>query len=154
MKLGVLCPDNSFPPLMLTLYRDLIRPWMEYASHVWRGSTHTDLLNRVESKVFLLNSPLLTDCLQSLTLRRNIASLAAFYLYFHAYCSSELANCMHLPLPRPRCTRLSTYSHPYSIHFTNGRDKEYLHSPIPFTCKLWNSLPLYFFSAYLWLELI
>ena len=69
MKLGVLCRLRQFfsPYQLLTLYRGLIRPCMEYASQVWGGSTHTALLNRVESKAFrLINSPPLTDCLQSL----------------------------------------------------------------------------------------
>ena len=59
MKLGVLSRLRQFysPPQLLTLYRGLIRPCMEYASHVWGGSTHTALLNRVESKAFrLINS--------------------------------------------------------------------------------------------------
>merc|ERR1712035_176745 len=56
---------------------------MEYASHIWGGSTHTSLLNRVESKAFrLINSPPLTDCLQSLKIRRSVASLSIFYRFF------------------------------------------------------------------------
>ncbi|MPC53713.1 hypothetical protein E2C01_047611 [Portunus trituberculatus] len=51
---------------------------MEYSSHVW-DSTHTVLLERVESKAFcLINSPPLTDCLQPLSHCRNIASLFIF----------------------------------------------------------------------------
>ena len=144
MKLGVLCRLRQFfsPYQLLTLYRGLIRPCMEYASHVWGGSTHTALLNRVEAKAFrLINAPPLTDCLQSLIHRRSVASLSIFYRYFHGYCSSELANCMPPPLPRPRRTRLSTFSHPYSVHLTNARVNQHLHSFIPFTGKLWNSLP-------------
>ena len=63
-----------------------------------RGSTHTALLNRMESKAFrLISSPPLTDCLDCLSHRRNVASLSIFYRYFHADCSSEFA-C--LPLSR------------------------------------------------------
>ena len=59
------------------------------------GSIHTALLNRVESKAFrLISSPPLTDCLDSLSHQHNVASLSLFYHYFHADCSSELANCM------------------------------------------------------------
>ena len=150
MKLGVLCRLHQFfsPYQLLTLYRGLIRPCMEYASHVWGGSTHTALLNRVESKAFrLINSPPLTDCLQSLKHRRNVASLSIFYRYFHGYCSSDFANCMPPLLPRPRRTRLSTLSHPYSFHLTNSRVNQHLHSFIPFTGKLWNSLPDSVFPA-------
>ena len=115
--------------------------------HVWENLTHTVLLNRVESKAFrLINSPPLTDCLDTLSHRRNVASLSIFYLYFHADCLSELANYMPPHLPRHRCTRLSTSSHPYSVHLPNARVNQYLHSFIPYTNKLWNSLPLSVFS--------
>ena len=111
------------------------------------GSTYTALLNRVDSKAFcLINSPPLTDCLDSLSHRRNVASLSLFYRYFHTDCSSELANSMPLPLPRPRCTRLSI-SHPYSVHFSNAKFNQYFHSFIPYTGKLWNSLPLSVFPS-------
>ena len=33
-----------------------------------------------------------------------------------------------LSLPRPPCTRLSTYSHPYSVHLFNGRISQHFHS--------------------------
>ena len=124
MKLGVLSRLRQFysPPQLLTLYRGLIRPCMVYASHVWGGSTHTALLNWMESKAFrLINSAPLSDCLQLLSHRRNVASLALFYRYFHANCSSDLANCVPPLLPRPRCTRLASSSHPYSVHLSNAR---------------------------------
>ena len=144
-KLGVLFRLSQFftPQQLLALYRGLIRPCMEYASHVWGGSTHTQFLNRVESKAFrLINSSPLTDCLQPLSLRRDVASLAIFYRYFHSNCSSELANCMPPPLLRPRCTRLSTLSHPYTVQTPFARVNQYLHSFFVSTGKLWNSLPL------------
>ena len=110
------------------------------------GSTHTALLNRGESKAFRLNnSPPLSDCLDSLSHRRNVASLSIFYRYFHADWPSKPAKYMPPPLPRPRCTRLSTFSHPYSVHLPNARVNQYLHSFIPYTGKLWNSFHLYVF---------
>ena len=63
------------------------------SSHVWRAWTHTATPNRVESKVFrLINSPPLTNCLDSLSHRRNVAYLFLFCRYFYADCFSELAN--------------------------------------------------------------
>ena len=143
-KLGALFRLRQFftPHQLLALYRGLVRPCVEYASHVWGGSTHTQLLNRVESKAFrLVDFPPLTDCLQPLASRRDVASLAIFYRFFHANCSSELANCMPPLLMRPRCTRLSTYSHPYSVQIPYARVNQYLHSFFVSTGKLWNSLP-------------
>lgn len=54
-----------------------------------------------------------TNCLPSLIVGRNVASLAIFFSYFHVKCSSGLANGL-LPLLRSLCTRLSTPAHPYA----------------------------------------
>ena len=119
------------------------------ASHVWGGFTHTELLNKIESKAFrLIDSPLLTDCLQLLTLHRNAASLAIIYRYFHANCSSELADCMPLTLLRPCHTRFSIHLHPYSVHQPYAKVNQYLHSFFPSTGKLWNSLPESVFPSF------
>ena len=135
-KLDVLCRFHQFSPPTSCWHCKgaLSAPCMAYTSHVWGVSTHTELLNKVESKVFLLiDSPPLTDCLQHLTIHRIVASLAIFYRYFHA-------NCMPSPLPRPHLTRFSTDSHPYSVHPPSARINQYLHSFFPFTSKFWNSL--------------
>ncbi len=107
---------------MLTIYKGLVRPCMEYASHIWGGSTHTALLNRVESKALrLTDCPHLSYCHLPLKSRRTVASLSIFYRYFHAHCSSEVADCMPPPLPEPRQTRLSSFAHPYSIQTPYAR---------------------------------
>ncbi|MPC99166.1 hypothetical protein E2C01_094563 [Portunus trituberculatus] len=101
MKLGVLRRLRQFfsPLQQLTLYKGLIRPF---------------LLDRVESKAFcLINFPPLT--LQPLSHRRNVASLTIFYRYFHVNYSTDLTNYMPPRLLWPRCTRLSSSSHPYSL---------------------------------------
>ena len=78
------------PCLLLTLYRTLSSP--VWSTHLTYGAAPRTL-NKVESKAFrLIDSPLLTDCLQPPTLHRNVASLAIFYRYFHANCSSELVS--------------------------------------------------------------
>ncbi|KAL7644590.1 UNVERIFIED_CONTAM: hypothetical protein RMT77_004127 [Armadillidium vulgare] len=61
-RLGVLRRLQHFftPPQLLALYRGVVRPCMEYASHIWGGSTHTVLLEKVESRAFRLNSSALT----------------------------------------------------------------------------------------------
>ena len=111
-----------------------------------RLNSHSLTKQSLKSKAFrLINSPPLTDCLDSLSHRRNVASSSIFYRSFHADCSSELANCMLPSLPRPRCTRLSNSFHIYSVYLPNARVNQYLHSFIPYTNKLWNSLPMFFF---------
>ncbi len=143
-KLGVLWRFRQYfsPHQLLTLYRGLIRPCMEYSCHVWGGSTHTALLNKVESKAFrLINYPPLTDCLQSLDLRRNVASLAIFYRYSYENCSSELADCMPPLLPRLVNTRQSAQSHSRSVQTPYARVNQYAQSFFLSTGKLWNCLP-------------
>ena len=72
---------------------------MEYGSHVWEGSTHTDLLNRVEFKVFRLsNFPPLTDCLDTSSHRCNVTSLSLFIAIFML---TAPMNLMHL---HPSCS--------------------------------------------------
>ena len=96
----------------------------------------------VESKAFrLINSSPLTNCLQPLFHRCNVASLALFYRYFHANCSSDLANCVPPLLLQPRCTRLGSSSHPYSVILSNAGVNQYSQSFIPFSGKLCNYLP-------------
>ncbi|MPC50562.1 hypothetical protein E2C01_044391 [Portunus trituberculatus] len=42
---------------------------------------------------------------------------------------------------RPRCTKLSSSSHPYSVQPSNGGVNQDSQLVIPFTGKLWNFLP-------------
>src|ERR1700755_230901 len=115
---------------------------MEYASHIWGGSTHTALLKKVESRAFrLINSPALTNSLQSLSSRRIVASLSLYYRYYNGYCSSELSRCIPPPLRRARATRLSTQSHPFSVQLSDPRLNCYAHSYMYSSSKVWSTLP-------------
>src|ERR1700755_2019506 len=72
-SLGVLSRLRSFftPPQLLALYRGVVRPCMEYTSHIWGGSKHTALLEKVESRAFpLINSFDFTNSLKFLSFRR------------------------------------------------------------------------------------
>ncbi len=123
-RLGVLHRLQHFfsSQQMLTVYKGLVCPCMEYASHIWGGSTHNELLDRVESKVLcLIGYPHLTNYLLPLKSCRTVTSLSIFYSYFHAHCSSELADCMPPPFLRPRQTRFSSFAHPYSIQTLYAR---------------------------------
>ena len=85
-RLGVLRRLQHFftPPQLLALYRGVVRPCMEYASHIWGGFTHTAFLEKVESRAFcLINSPPLTNSLQSLSARRIVASFSLYYCYYN-----------------------------------------------------------------------
>src|ERR1044072_3126891 len=115
---------------------------MEYASYILGGFTHTVLLEKIESKVFrLINSPALTNSLQSLSARRIVASLSLYYLYYNGHCSSELSRRIPPPLRRALATRLSTQSHPFSVQLSDPRLNRYAHSYMYSTGKVWNTLP-------------
>src|ERR1044072_2197184 len=76
-RLGVLRRLQHFftPPQLLALYRGVVRPCMEYVSHIWGGSTFTALLEKVESRAFrLINSP----SLQFFSSRQIVASLSLY----------------------------------------------------------------------------
>ena len=69
---------------------------------MWGGSPFTRILDRVEAKAFrLIDDARLTSSLDSLSLRRRVASLTMFYKIYFAFCSSELRSIIPPPLPRP-----------------------------------------------------
>ena len=121
---------------------------MEYASYIWGGSTHTVLLEKVESRAFpLINSPALTNSLQSLSARRIVASLSLYYRFYNRHCSSELSGRIPPPLRRARATRLSTQSHPFFVQLSDPRINRYAQSYIYSIGKIWNTLPLSVFPT-------
>src|SRR6201990_2691117 len=70
-KLGILFRLREFfsSEQLLQIYKGLIRPCMEYCSHIWGGSGSSSLLDRVESKAKrLINCPLLSNSLDLLPL--------------------------------------------------------------------------------------
>ncbi|KAL7638931.1 UNVERIFIED_CONTAM: hypothetical protein RMT77_010465 [Armadillidium vulgare] len=121
---------------------------MEYSSYIWGGSSHTVLLEKVESRAFrLINSPALTNSLQSLSASRIVASLSLNYRYYNGHCSSELSRRIPPPLRRARATRLSTHSHPFSVQLSDHRLIRYTHSYKYSTGKVWNTPPLSVFPT-------
>src|SRR5678815_3510703 len=75
---------------LLQLYKGLIRPCMEYYSHIWGGSGFTRLLDRVESKAKrLINCSVLSSSLDPISLRRDVGALSLFYRYRSGRCSRE-----------------------------------------------------------------
>ena len=134
---------NSAP--LLKLYTGFIRPCLEYFSHIW-GSSHTSLLNRVESKaICLIGDHSLTSTLDPLSLCRKVASLSLFYRYYFGHCSEELASCIPPPMTLPRFTRQASFAHNYCVELSNGRINRFSDGFFPSTSRLWNSLPSLYF---------
>ena len=143
-KLGVLfrCKKFFSSVQLFKLYIGLIRPCLEYCSHVWGSSPSVSLLDRVESKAIrLINDHALTSSLDPLSLRRKVASLSLYYRYYFGHCSSELFERIPQSLRRPRSTRQAALSHRYSVELCNPRIDRYGDCFFPSTSKLWNSLP-------------
>ena len=147
-KLGVLTRFRRFftPPQFYSLYRGQIRPCMEYCSHVWGGSPHVALLDKIERRALrIINAPALTSSCQPLSVRRDVASLSLFYRYYHQHCSTELHLCVPPPLRRARDTRLASTSHEFSLQLSNPRLRIVGGSFFYRTGRLWNDLPSYVF---------
>ena len=147
-KLGILfrCKNHFTPKQLLKLYVTMIRPSLEYCSHIWGSSTHSSLLDRVESKALrLINDSTITSSLDSLSLRRKVSALSLFYRYYHSRCSLELAGCVPPPLLRPRRTRQSVNAHEFSVQLETIRINRASDCFFPATSALWNSLPAFVF---------
>ena len=133
---------------ILQLYKGLIRPCMEYCSHIWGGSGSTLLLDRVEAKAKrLINCPILSDSLDPLSLRRDVGALSLFYRYYNGRCSRELTSRIPPPLRRPRNTRGALFSHENCVNIGDSRITRCGTSFFPATSVLWNSLPSFIFPA-------
>ena len=97
---------------LLKIYIGLIRPCLEYCSHIWSGSSYACILDRIESKAFrLINDRNLTDPLDPLHLCCKVASLSFFYRYYFGHCYSQLKDWVPQPIPRFRCTLQAVASH-------------------------------------------
>ena len=88
--------------------------------------------------------PSLAVSLDSLAQRRNVASLSLFYRYYFGRCSSELAQLVPLSYSRGRSTYYSDRLLDFSV--TIPRCYKDVNSFFPHTGRLWNSLPIEYFS--------
>ena len=135
------------PPALLYLYKSQIRPKMEYCCHIWAGAAKTTLssLDRVQRRMRWLVGEDLYGKLQPLSLRRDVASLALFYRYFHGLCSEELHSIVPPLKTFGRTTRSSTsiqVNHPHYILAPRVNRNFHGDSFFPRAAAQWNSLPL------------
>ena len=105
------------PEGALYFYKSTIRRCIEYCCHVWAGTTscYFELLNKVQKRICRTVSPSLTTSIETLSHRRNVASLSLFYGYYFGRCSAELAKLVTLPFSGERCTRDSDGLHDFSV---------------------------------------
>ena len=70
---------------LLALYKSLVRPHLEYCSHIWAGAAecHLELLNKIQRRATrLVGDANLTSQHAPLDARCWVASLSLFYRYF------------------------------------------------------------------------
>nr|CAH7740628.1 unnamed protein product [Callosobruchus chinensis] len=108
-KLGYLFRARKYfsPSDLLTLYKDQIRPSLEYCSHIWEAAAPTTLsiLDEVQRRAIrLIGDPALT-CYQPLSHRRAVGDLSLFYRYSNGFCSFELTFIIPALSKPARCTR-------------------------------------------------
>ena len=127
---------------LLRIYKGLIRPCMEYCSHIWSGSAHVWLLDRIENKVKrLINDPGITDQLCSLSVRRKVSAISLFYKYYFGHCSAELRHIIPRSRFWGRDTRAFRASHRYCVDPGNCRLDRFGRSFVFHTSHMWNDLP-------------
>ena len=116
---------------------------MEYCCHIWAGepATTLNLLDRIQKRISNMIGAKLASQLQTLSHRRNVASLCLFYRYYNGMCSSELTNLVPSKKKFSRCTRLSSNSHPFTVKVLFCHRDFYAKSFFPRTSTMWNSLP-------------
>ena len=135
------------PPALLYLYKSQIRPKMEYCCHIWAGAAKTTLssLDRVQRRMRWLVGEELYGKLQPLSLRRDVASLALFYRYYHGLCSEELHSIVPPLKTFERTTRSSRsiqVNHPHYLLAPRVNRNFHGDSFFPRAVAQWNSLPL------------
>lgn len=121
---------------MFALYRGLFRHWMECASCLEGIHSHS-CAKQAGIKNFSSHQLSSFNCLQSITPRSSVASIDIFCCYFNSYL--HLYECFPR-LRRARCTRLSSDSHPYSVHRKITSVNQYLNFFILSPGNVWNPL--------------
>ena len=151
-KLRVLfrCKQYFNSAQLFKLYTGFIHPCLEYCSHIWGSSPYTSLLDRVESKaIFLIGDPSLTSTLDSLSLRRKVASLSLFYHYYF-HCCDEVAACNCIPPPMAQLcsTRQASFAHNYCVELSDARISRFSNGFFPSASHLLNSHPSVFLASF------
>lgn len=145
-KLGVLNKAKRYftSGHRLLLYKAQVRPHMEYCSHLWAGAPQYQLLplDSIQRRATrIVDDPLLTHGLDTLSLRRDVSSLCVFYRLYNGKCSEELFSLVPPSLFRHRTLRRWERFHPHHLDAWHPSNVRASRSFLPRTCKLWNDLP-------------
>lgn len=149
-RVGILNKVRRFftPGQLYRLYKAQVRPGMEYCSHLWDGSAQylLDALDGLQRRAIrIVNDADVTSNLESLQLRRDVASLSVFYRLYHGECSEELFSLIPSSPFLNRTTRAGLRSHSLTVQTISARTKKFANSFLCRTVKLWNCLPSHVF---------
>ena len=116
---------------------------MENCCHLWAGAPRTHLapLDRVERRVKNLVGQVLSEELQPLSVRRDVASLSLFYRYYFGRCSPALSDCVPQPKVFSRSTRAASSSSMFQVESERSRTVSRSRSFFVRTSQMWNRLP-------------
>ncbi|CAK1578575.1 unnamed protein product [Parnassius mnemosyne] len=146
-KLGVLSRARQYfmPAHRLQLYKAQFQPHMEYCSHLWAGAPQCQLLplDRIQRRAVRIDDDrVLSDRLNTLALRRDVASLYVFYRIYHGECSEELFGLIPAAQFHDRTSRQNLRCHPPSTWVICGPPLcDFERCFLPRTTALWNRLP-------------
>ena len=140
----------SSPAVLFKLYISLIRPHLEYCSSLWDPSSSAAIssLENVQYFALKLCSKNWSSSYSSLLLHFNCATLSSrrkntklfiLYKFLNGYVYFP-SNIFHFQ-PPPRMS-IRSY-HPYNLLIPFARTSALLHSFVPSSCSIWNSLPSY-----------
>ena len=107
---------------------------MEYCCHVEAGAHSWRICRTV--------GPSLATLLESLTHRRNLASLSLSYRYYFGRCSSELPHLVPLPHSPGKSTRYSDRMHDFSVTIPRCCKNVLVNNFFPRTAKVLKFLPV------------
>ncbi|CAK1588262.1 unnamed protein product [Parnassius mnemosyne] len=112
------CNTVPAPAQRLQLYKAQVRPHMKYCSHLWAGAPQCQLLSldRIQRRaVRIVDDSSLSDRLDSLALRRDVASLCIFFRIYHGKCSEELFGLIPAAKFHERISRQNSRYHPHHL---------------------------------------
>ena len=105
---------------------------MEYNSYVWAGASRSTLklLDRVQEGVnVLINENRISNCIELLEHRGNVACVSLFYLFYNRRCSREIRGLVpdnHIFL---RNTHTSRRAHPFMVDCPNALQGKFIFCP-------------------------
>ncbi|XP_064074657.1 uncharacterized protein LOC135193964 [Vanessa tameamea] len=151
-KLGVLNKVRRFftPQQLLLLYKTQVRFCVEYCSLLWDGSAKylMEALDRLQQRaVGIIGDVEVTNTLEPLRLRREIAALSVFYRLYHGECSEELFSLIPASPFLHRSTRAGSRCHRLTVTSIPSRTKKFGNSFLCRTAKKLNSLPAHVVSS-------